>query len=108
MEKNSRADRARQFMPFSPLRGYEELLREQQREVTPRRELSEYEAEILSKKMSRVEKGCVVRVVYYAEDSYVTQVGMVSDIDFVFRTLRVIKTVIPFDDVIDIEVERKP
>ena len=55
--------------------------------------------------MLRVEKGTVVRVVYYAEDSYVTRSGMVSDIDFTLRTLRIVKTLIPFDDVIDVEVE---
>ena len=44
MEKMSRAERARQFMPFSPLRGYDELLLSKTREPTPKRELSEYDA----------------------------------------------------------------
>ena len=51
MEKSSKADRARQFMPFSALRGFEELIREVEHTPTPRRELSEYEAEILGKKL---------------------------------------------------------
>lgn len=105
MEKNSKADRARQFMPFSALRGFEEMIRESEREVTPRRELSEYEAEILSRKLLRVQRGDVVRVTYYCVDSYVRMTGMVSQIDLPMRTLRVIKTNISFDDILDIENE---
>ena len=99
MEKNSKADRARQFMPFSALRGFEEMIRAQTREVTPRRELSEYDAERLSKKMSALQKGDMVCVTYYDRDAYVKLEGIVSDIDIPLRTLRVIKTVISFDDI---------
>ena len=102
MEKNSKADRARQFMPFSALRGFEEMIRAQTRETTPKRELSEYDAERLSKKMLAVERGDMVCVTYYDRDAYVKLEGMVSDIDFCLRTLRVIKTVISFDDIWDV------
>ena len=102
MEKNSKADRARQFMPFSALRGFEEMIRAQTREETPRRELSEYDAERLSKKMRAVQKGDMVSVTYYDRDAYVKLEGIVSDVDIPLRTLRVIKTVISFDDIWDI------
>lgn len=104
MEKISRAERARQFMPFSALRGFEELIRQQEREITARRELSEYEAERLSGKMRRVEKGMLVRVTYYDGDAYVTTEGMVSEVDFSLRFLRVIKRQIKLDDITDIEI----
>ena len=104
MEKSSNVERARQFMPFAALRGFEELIQRESASPTPRRELSDYEAELLSKKMRRVEKGLLVRVTYYKTDSYVTLDGMVSEIDFTMRHFRVIKTVIPFDDVLDIEI----
>jgi len=103
VEKNSKADRARQFMPFSALRGFEALIREQTREVTPRRELSEYDAERLSRKMYEVQKGDMVCVTYYDRDAYVKLEGLVSEIDLVLRHLRVIKTAIPFDDIWDIK-----
>lgn len=102
MEKNSKADRARQFMPFSALRGFEEMIRAQTREVTKKRELSDYDAERLSKKMSMVKHGDMVCVTYYDRDAYVKLEGIVSDIDLTLRKLRVIKTVISFDDVWDI------
>ena len=102
MEKMSRAERARQFMPFSPLRGYDELLLSKTREPTPKRELSEYDAARLSKKMAAVEKGSLVRVTYYDRDAYVTMEGLVSEVDLTLRRLRVIKTVIDLDDISDI------
>lgn len=103
MEKNSKADRARQFMPFAALRGFEELIRRQTEEPMPRHELSEYEAEQLSRRLARIEKGDLVRVRYYQTERYVTLEGMVSDIDFAARHLRVIKTNVPFDDLLQIE-----
>ena len=104
MEKNSKADRACQFMPFAALRGFESMIREQTREKTPKRELSEYDAARLSSKMSRVEKGCMVRVTYYDRDAYVTTEGIVSDVDITLRTMRVVKTVISLDDIWDVSV----
>ena len=105
MEKNSKADRARQFMPCAALRGFEAMIREQTREVTPKRGLSEYDAERLSKKMRMVQKGDMVCVTYYDRDAYVKLEGIVSDLDIPLRQLRVIKTVIPFDDIWDISRE---
>lgn len=102
MEKNSKADRARQFMPFAALRGFDEMIRAEQKEVTKKRELSEYDAERLSKKMNAVKKGSLVRVTYYREDGYVTVEGLVSELDIPMRRLRVVKTEIPMDDIWDI------
>ena len=102
MEKNSKAERARQFMPFSALRGFEEMIRAQTREITPKRERSEYDAERLSKKMLALQRGDMVCVTYYDRDAYVKLEGIVSDIDIPLRRLRVIKTSIPFDDIWDV------
>lgn len=104
MEKNSKADRARQFMPFAALRGFEELIQKTQSEPCARHMLSEYEAEILSRKMARVERGTMLKVTHYVNGAYVTLEGMVSDIDFAMRLVRVVKTEISFDDIRDIEI----
>lgn len=102
-----KADRARQFMPFSALTGYMELVRERERIVQPRRELSDDEAQLLSDKLSRVKKGVVITVTYYYEDCYKKLTGIVSDVDPVCRNLTIVKTKIPFDDITDIEFENK-
>lgn len=100
-----KADRARQFMPFSALTGYMEILREREKIVQPQRELSDEEAEMLSDKLSRVKKGAVITVTYYHEDCYKKLTGIVSEIDSVCRNLTVVKTKIPFDDVSDIKIK---
>ena len=102
---NDKTDRARQFMPFASLKGYYDMVREKEKIISEKRELSEYKAEILSNKLLRVKKGMVVRAVYYHIDGYVKAEGMVSNIDFDFRTITIIKTKIPFDDIYDISVE---
>ena len=104
MEKMSNVERARQFMPFAALRGFEEMIQRQTREVTPRRVLSEEEAMRLSKTLSRLEKGSVVRVTYYEEDSYLTLDGMISELDLTLRFLRIVKKRIELDDIFDISI----
>lgn len=107
MEKNEhRLDRARQFMPFAALRGFEELIREQAREPEARRTLTEEAAARLSDRLRSVCRGMLVQVTYYDGQAYRTTVGMVSDIDFAGRRLRVVKTGIRFDDIYEIRTER--
>ena len=105
MEKRSREERACQFMPFAALRGFEELLREKTKEITPRREHSDEEAAALSAKLLRAERGMLVTVIYYEKDGYVEKSGMLSDVDLTMRRLTVVKQSISFDDLWDIRVE---
>ena len=102
------ADRARQFMPFAALTGYFDLIRERQRVVQPFHELTEDEAEALSRKMAWVKKGTMVEICYYDRDAYVRRKGMVSRIDEVERAIWVVKERVPFDMILDIQVEGLP
>ena len=97
------ADRARQFMPFAALKGYYELVAQQERISQPRHRLTEEEARDLSAQLSILHKGDLARVTYYDTDAYVTKQGIVARIDTTFRALRIIKTDIPFDDIVRIE-----
>ena len=98
-----RAARAAQFMPFAALTGYYELVRQQERVVQPRHELTEEEALELSRTMAQVRRGDMVRVTYYDWDCYRTISGMVARIDPVYRRLQVVKTAIAFDDIRSLE-----
>ena len=99
------SDRAKQFIPFAALRGYGDFLKEKERSVEPRSELSEDEAEILSRKMSRVKCGQMLSVTYYKGDGYVTVEGLCAGLDAEKRTLSIVKTAIPLDDIRDISGE---
>lgn len=98
-----RASRAAQFMPFAALTGYYELARRQERLTEPRHELTDEEAVALSRIITQVKRGDLVRVTFYDRDAYRTVSGIVSRIDTTFRRMRVAQTVIPFDDIRSIE-----
>lgn len=98
-----RASRAAQFMPFAALTGYYELARQQERIVEPRHELTEDEALHLSRIITQVKRGDLIRVTYYDWNAYRTVSGMVARIDTTLRRLQIVKTVIPFDDIRSIE-----
>lgn len=99
-----RADRAAQFMPFAALRGYYELIRQQERVVEPRHELTPEEAESLSQVVAQVRRGDIVRVCFYDNDAYVTRTGCVARIDLIYRELVVVKTSIALDDIRTLEI----
>lgn len=96
------SERARQFIPFAALRGYYDLIRERERVTEPKRELTEEHAQMLSRKMSQVRKGMMLSVVYYHTDAYETMEGLVTAFDPMYRSITIVKTKIPLDDVWDI------
>ena len=114
-------ERAKQFMPFAALKGYYEVIRERQNIYEEKKELSEDEAKVLSEKIALLKKGMMIKITYYKvfteEDNfsieknkgrYITLEGMVADIDDIFRILTIVKTKIPFDDILDISRKNIP
>ena len=99
----SRASRASQFMPFAALTGYYELVRQEERIAEAKHELTEEEALALSRTVTQIKRGDLVRLTYYDWDHYRNITGIVTQIDSTFRRLRVVKTIIPFDDILSLE-----
>lgn len=104
--KMSREDRAKQFMPFAALKGYEEALREREKIVVEKIELSEERKAELDLNLRQVQKNDMITVVYFREDEYLKVTGMVSRIDTDARILKVVNTKINFDDLYDLEREK--
>ncbi len=100
--KMSREDRAKQFMPFAALKGYPDALRKKEKIVVPRMELSEEYKESLDRKLRQVRKNDIITVVYFCQNEYLEQTGMVARIDETARVLRIVNTKICFDDIFDI------
>ena len=96
------ADRAKQFMPFSALRGLSEALAARERIIVPKVELSEEMAEELNRKMHLLERGKVATVIYFHQDEYIKITGMVARIDATSRLLQIVNTKIGFEDILDI------
>lgn len=99
------SDRARQFAPFSALKGFHELAKEKERIVAEKRELSEDKQKELSDKMILVRKGMMIKLVCFESGEYISVEGMVAAIDLVFRTITVVKKKIPFDDIFELEIK---
>ncbi len=105
MAKMSREMRAKQFMPFVSLRGYEDLVNSYSLEKCVKKKLTLEEENELSKTMSILKRGDVIKITYYDKEGYVNLIGAVSEICVELRFLRVIKTKIPFDSILTIETE---
>ncbi len=101
MENN----RAVQFTPFAALRGYYDLIREKERVRVPHHHFAEDAAEILSRKLERVERGMMLSVVHYRDGEYIKTTGLVSKIDPAARVLTIVKLPISFDDIFDLDGE---
>lgn len=96
-------DRARQFSPFAALRGYYELVHERERVIEPRRPLSEEEARALDATIADLQRGAMVRAVFYEKDAYRTVVGTVSQVDMIYHDLWIVRERIPFDELCALE-----
>lgn len=108
-------DRAKIFAPFAALRGHgDQLLNEESKlHRQTKIELTDGQADILSKKLSKVEKGQRVSVIYFHPDAdelgyYLTVEGQVTAFDQVFKTIKLDKKTLSFDDIIDIFGEDIP
>ena len=104
--KMSRADRAKQFMPFAALKGYPEALAKKEKVVVPKAELTEEYAEILDAKLKQISKNDIITVIYFSNGEYLKKIGMVSRIDETARVLKIVNTKILFDDIYDIYGEK--
>ena len=96
------------------MRGYDEQLaaEKQRTERVTKRILTEEEMSALSDRLMQVTKGMSITVRYFKEDTahpevpavgnYITLTGKAENIDTVFHILQINKTVIPFENLLEI------
>ena len=102
--QEKRAERAKIFMPFAALKGFEEALREKEKVVVKKRELSDEETEILNQKMTQIQKGQMIKIIYFDHGEYLEKQGLVSHIDKVLGNITIVNTNIKFDDIASLEI----
>lgn len=95
-------NRAKQFIPFAAVKGYEEALRAKEKIVVEKIELSEEKKAELDFKLHQIKKNDIITVVYFLKDEYIKMEGMVSRLDTDARILKVVNTKIPFEDIYEI------
>lgn len=97
-------NRAKQFVPFAAVKGFEEALRAKERITVERIELSEERKAELDFQLRQIKKKDIITVVYFDKDEYVKIEGMVSRLDTDARVLKVVNTKIMFDDIYEIVI----
>lgn len=100
-------DRAMQFAPFAALKGYYETVRMQERITEPKKEIGDEAAELISNTLNNIRIGITVKVRYYDIDSYTTIEGIVTEINYPYRRIKVINSQIAFNDIYFINILRK-
>ncbi len=119
----NRADRAKIFMPFAALKGYDDEILQQQKQTYEKIQLSEEEKEILDKKIKSLEeytskkKEVKVTIKYFQKDyvrsieegkevgEYMELFGSVKKIDAIFGKIKIDENVIELKNVVDISGE---
>ena len=99
-------NRAKQFVPFAAVKGYEEVLRAKEKIVVEKIDLSEERKEELDFKLHQIHKNDIITVVYFYKDEYIKIEGMVSRLDIDARVIKVVNTKSPFEDIYDLSVEK--
>lgn len=99
------AARAKQFMPFDALKGFQEALRKKEQIPEPRKELPEDWAEELDRRLRRICSGDLVTAEYFQNGQYAKITGVISQVDLTDKVLRMEGVQIPFADISDLQGE---
>ncbi|MBQ6811637.1 MAG: YolD-like family protein [Agathobacter sp.] len=98
-------NRAKQFVPFAALKGYEEALRAKEKILVEKIELSEEKKIELDYKFHQIKKNDIIKVVYFSKGEYIQVEGMVSRLDIDAKILKIVNTKIAFEDIYDLSGE---
>ncbi len=102
MAYRERVSRAKQFVPFDALKGFREALAEKERILVDKIDLSEEALEELDRKLHNLIPGEMISVVYFHNDEYVKITGIFVKVCESDRTMQVVNTKIPLDDIREI------
>lgn len=99
-------DRAKIFAPFDALKGFREMLAEEEIIYEDKIEPSEDMILYLSNIINQLEVGMMVEIKYYVNDlkCYKKMIGIFTKIDKVYKKITIVKTKINIEDIIDIKI----
>lgn len=100
----TRAQRAQIFQSFDALKGFREILKEQEKIVVPKKILSEDDLAELDYKVHQIKVGMMVKVTYYDNDQYIQIEGKVSKINLDTKMIQIVKIKQDLKNVIDISI----
>ena len=106
MSKMKISDRAKIFAPYDALKGFKEMLKEQELPKEEKKTLSEEQFLELNNTLLTLEKGIVVSVRHYnhIESKYEITEGVFIKLDQVYKCIYVVKTKISLDNILEIKI----
>lgn len=101
--QNSKAERAKIFQPFDSLHGFKDYIKSRERVIVKRKNLSEDDCMELDRNIHMVEKGAMIKIVYYEHCEYIEIKGIVSKVDLEYdKMIQVVNTKVRIKDIVEI------
>lgn len=101
--ENTKINRIAQFNAFSPLKGYSDLILEQERIPEPKAELAPDELERLDQILATIRPGDEVLINYYNGDAYEVISDVVKKIDYTYKVIKLKTKTVPLEDIRNLE-----
>ena len=89
--KMNRVSRAKQFLPFDALAGFQEALREKEIEKEDRKDLAEDKCAELEQELNKIENGDKIKIKYYRNGKYIELTGIITNIDYNKKKIQINK-----------------
>lgn len=101
------SERAKQFAPFSPLKGLSQALakKERLRVLVAKKEVSEDMAAQNDRVLHMASPGMMAEAVYYDQGEYLKKRGLIAAVDPQKRFVKIVDTQISFDDLFEISLD---
>lgn len=99
--------RASQFLAFDALKGFQEILKEQEKSKEKRKVLSEEEEKEINQELTKLKEGDYVEITYYWISKYITIKGIITKIDIYLKQFTILNRKIPFQDLIQLKILEK-
>ena len=104
--KMSVSERAKIFAPFDALKGFREMLKEEERVKEVKKELSQDMIDDLDNVINSLKLGMMIEVIFYDSkvESYKSLIGVFTKVDAIYKKLVVVKTRINLEDILSIKI----
>ncbi|MCR0155782.1 YolD-like family protein [[Clostridium] innocuum] len=100
----TRAQRAQIFQSFDALKGFREILKEQEKIVVPKKILSEDDLAELDYKVHQIKVGMIIKIVYYDKGQYIQLEGKISKLNLDTKIIQIVKKQIDLRQLIEIDI----
>ena len=106
MSKMKMSDRAKIFAPYDAIKGFKEMLNEQENIKEEKKTLSEEQLISLNDTLLSLETGMMIKVKYYNHviSRYEIKEGIFVKLDAVYKKIHVVKSKINISDILELEI----